>query len=62
MVQFIEDLFRAQIFYTVLDDGYRKMAADKNRQRGAQVWCDALAKDITDQKVWKRNTQNDITG
>ena len=49
MSQFIEDLLRPHVLDTALDDGYRAMAADKNREREAQEWCNALAKDMTDE-------------
>ncbi|MDR3568834.1 MAG: hypothetical protein P4L43_12470 [Syntrophobacteraceae bacterium] len=32
-----------------LDDGYRAMAADGERESEALEWCDALAKDMADE-------------
>ncbi len=34
---------------TTLDDGYRAMAAGKEREAEALEWCDALAADIEDE-------------
>ena len=48
MSQFIEDLLRPHVMDTALDDGYRAMAADKEREAQAQDWCTALAKDMAD--------------
>ena len=47
MSQFIEDLLRPHVLDTVLDDGYKAMAADEAREAEAQ-WCNALAKDNAD--------------
>lgn len=44
MSQFIEDLLRTHVLDKSLDDGYRDMAADTDRE--AQAWCNALAKDM----------------
>ena len=41
--RFIEDLIRPHVVGTVLDDGYRAMAADTGRETEAQEWCKALA-------------------
>jgi hypothetical protein len=49
MSQFIENLIRPYVLDTTLDDGYRAMAADKIREAEAKEWCDALAKDITNE-------------
>ena len=46
MSQFIEDLLRPHVLNTALDDGYRAMAADTEREAEALVWCNALAKDM----------------
>jgi predicted CopG family antitoxin len=46
MSQFIEDLLRPHVLDTALDDGYRAMAADADRESEAQDWCNALAKDM----------------
>ena len=49
--QFIEDLLRPHVLLphvlgTALDDGYRAMAADAEREANAQAWGNALAKDM----------------
>lgn len=49
MSQFIEDLVRPYVLDTVLDDGYRAMAADHERETEAQEWSNALAKDMVDE-------------
>lgn len=49
MSQFIEDLLRPHVLDTALDDGYRAMAEDKNREHEAQEWCDSLMKDMADE-------------
>ena len=46
MSQFIEDLLRPHVLDTALDDGYRAMAADAERETHAHEWCNALAKDM----------------
>ncbi|MDO4682489.1 MAG: addiction module antitoxin [Lautropia sp.] len=48
MSQFIEDLIRPHVVDTALDDGYRAMAADIEREGEAQEWCDALMGDVAD--------------
>ena len=49
MSQFIEDLLRPHVLDTALDDGYRAMAQDKDRELEAQEWCNELAKDMSDE-------------
>lgn len=49
MSQFIEDLVRPHVMDTLLDDGYRAMAADKERETEAREWNNALAKDMADE-------------
>lgn len=49
MSQFIEDLLRPHVLDTSLDEGYRAMAADKEREAEAAQWCNALAKDMADE-------------
>ena len=49
MSQFIEDLLRPHVLDTALDEGYRAMADDKERESGAKEWCNALAKDMADE-------------
>ena len=48
MSQFIEDLLRPHVVDTSLDEGYRAMAEDKEREAQAAEWCNALAGDIAD--------------
>lgn len=47
--QFIEELVRPHVLDTALDDGYRAMAADKDREAEALEWCNTLAKDLADE-------------
>jgi hypothetical protein len=49
MSQFIEDLLRPHVMDTALDDGYKAMAADKQREYEASEWANALAGDMTDE-------------
>lgn len=49
MSQFIEDLLRPHVMDTALDDGYRAMAADRERETEAMAWCNALAEDMSDE-------------
>ena len=46
MSQFIEDLLRPHVLDTALDEGYRAMAADAEREAEALAWSNALAKDM----------------
>lgn len=49
MSQFIEELIRPHVMNnTLLEDGYRKMAADKTREKEATEWCNALIRDVAD--------------
>jgi phage FluMu gp28-like protein len=48
MSQFIEDLLRPHVMNTSLDDDYRAMAADREREAEATEWCNALAGDMAD--------------
>lgn len=48
MSQFIEDAIRPLVLDTTLDDGYRAMAADKDREAEATEWCNALSGDMAD--------------
>jgi len=32
-----------------LDDGYRAMAADQEREADAMAWCNGIAKDVADE-------------
>jgi len=47
--QFMEDLLRPHVMDSALDDGYRAMAADAEREADATAWCNALAKDMADE-------------
>ena len=49
MSQFIEDLLRPHVMDTALDDGYRAMAADKEREVEALEWCNAIAEDMANE-------------
>jgi hypothetical protein len=49
MSQFIEDLLRPLVLDSALDEGYRAMAADTEREVQAMAWCNALAKDMLDE-------------
>lgn len=49
MSQFIEDLVRPHVIDTILDDGYKAMAADKEREIEAMEWCNAIAGDMVDE-------------
>jgi predicted CopG family antitoxin len=46
MSQFIEDLLRPHVLNSALDDGYKAMAADQERETEAMAWCNALSKDM----------------
>ncbi len=47
MSQFIENLLRPHVMDSALDEGYRAMASDKQREAEAMEWTRALAKNIT---------------
>ena len=47
--QFIEDLLKPHVLDTALDEGYRAMAADQEREAEARVWCNALVADMADE-------------
>lgn len=49
MSQFIEDLLRPHVMDTALDDGYRAMAADHQREAEATEWCNAIAGDMSNE-------------
>lgn len=49
MSQFIEDLLRPHVLDITLDEGYRAMAADRQRETEAMAWCDALSRDMADE-------------
>jgi len=47
--QFIEDLIRPHVVDTTLDEGYKAMSRDQNRESEAQEWCNALIGDMTNE-------------
>jgi predicted CopG family antitoxin len=49
MSQFIEDLVRPHVLTSVMDDAYKAMAADQEREADAMEWCNALSKDMTNE-------------
>lgn len=49
MSQFIEELVRPHVLDTVLDDGYRAMAADTDREEEARLWVEGLTADMADE-------------
>ena len=49
MSQFIEDLLRPHVLSSALDDGYKAMAADQEREADAAAWCNALSKDMANE-------------
>lgn len=49
MSQFIEDLLRPYVLDSSLDEGYRAMAADQERESEASAWCNGLAGDMADE-------------
>ncbi len=46
MSQFIEDLLRPHVVDSSLDDGYKAMREDTERETAAMEWCNALAGDM----------------
>jgi predicted CopG family antitoxin len=49
MSQFIEDLLRPHVLDSSLDEGYRAMALDEDREKKALNWCNSLAKDMSNE-------------
>ncbi len=49
MSQFIEDLLRPHALSNAMDDGYKAMASDKEREADATEWCNGLSKDMLKQ-------------
>jgi hypothetical protein len=47
--QFIEDVLRPHVSDSALDNGYRAMAADADRENDASEWIAALAHDGLDE-------------
>ena len=52
MSQFIEDLVRPYVVDTALDEGYKAMATDKEREADALAWSNGLSGDIADASRW----------
>lgn len=50
MSQFIEDLVRPHVMDTNMDDGYKAMAADNERESEAIEWCNAIIGDMANEK------------
>ena len=46
---YIETLIRPHVIDSSLDDAYKTMAADKEREAEAIEWCSALARDVADE-------------
>jgi hypothetical protein len=46
--QFIEDLVRPHVVDTELDEAYRLMAADEEREAEALAWAEATIGDVAD--------------
>ena len=44
--RFIKDLVRPHVLDADREDGYRAMAADREREAEAAEWCEALAGDM----------------
>jgi predicted CopG family antitoxin len=49
MSQFIEDLLRPHVMDSAMDEGYKAMASDKQREAEAMEWTRALAKDMANE-------------
>ena len=49
MSQFIEDLLRPHVMDSNLDEGYRAMAADSEREQQAMEWTNGIAGDMADE-------------
>ena len=47
--RFIEDLVRPHVLYQELDDAYRQMAQDEEREAEALEWADAMVGDVRDE-------------
>ena len=46
--RFLNDLARPHVTRRSLEDGYRAMAADEEREREAQAWGEGLVGDVAD--------------
>jgi len=49
MSQFIEDLLRPHVMGASLEDGYKAMAQDQDREAEATEWTKALSKDMANE-------------
>ena len=49
MSQFTQDLLRPHVMDSALDVGYQAMAGDAEREADATAWCNALAKDMSEE-------------
>lgn len=49
MNQFIEDLLRPNVMGASLEDGYKAMAQDQDRETEAMEWSNALSKDMANE-------------
>ena len=49
MSQFIEDLLRPHVMGASLEDGYKAMAQDQDREAEATEWTSALSKDMANE-------------
>ncbi len=49
MSQFIEDLLRPHVMGASLEDGYKAMAQDQDRETEAMEWTNALSKDMANE-------------
>jgi hypothetical protein len=47
--QFIEDLVRPHVLGVSLDDGYRALAEDAQREADALEWCNSLSRDMVNE-------------
>lgn len=47
--RFLSDLARPHVVSDALEEGYRAMAADEEREREAAEWADALIDDVADE-------------
>ncbi len=46
---FIENLVRPHVVKPSIEDGYRAMAQDKQREKEAMEWCEGLIGDMDDE-------------
>ncbi len=47
--RFIEDLVRPHVLYQEIEDGYRLMAADEEREAEALEWSEAAIGDVSNE-------------